>query len=218
MHIKRPLVTPQAEYSKKVSNTVHLEKQIVEYSKPQLLAVWKELNPNGYEPTARKGLQIYFIERLSDNHEHICTPVPFAVNTETPSTASGGQHKDFPPSTSKPVDDLPQRVYSRVVQRSSDGMNRKQGENEKRLVKPERAGKACEKRQEESESGYVQHTRTGRESKGQVRGNRDLGHRVRYCSWDCFSCQLCCRHISILSHQSQHHCILKRWPHVNHRT
>lgn len=66
-------MTPQAIHCDKESGTMLLAKQIVDYSKPQLLAVWKELNPSEYEPTTRKDLQIYFIQRLSDSHEHICT-------------------------------------------------------------------------------------------------------------------------------------------------
>ena len=38
-------MTPLATHSDKKSGTVLLAKQIVDYSKPQLLAVWKELNP-----------------------------------------------------------------------------------------------------------------------------------------------------------------------------
>ena len=36
----------------------------------------------------QKDLQKYFIERFGDNRQHICTPVLFAVDSETPSTAS----------------------------------------------------------------------------------------------------------------------------------
>ncbi len=134
-------MTPQAAHSANDSDTVLLAEQIVEYTRPQLFAVWKKLNPDGHESISRKALQRYFIERLCTSCEHACTPVPFAVSSEAPSTASGDQQADTPPSTSTPPVDLPQRLsYSRVVQQSSNDR-----ECEKRLVQLERANKthAC---------------------------------------------------------------------------
>ena len=145
-------MTPQATHSDKKSGTVLLAKQIVDYSKPQLLAVWKELNPSEYEPTTRKDLQIYFIQRLSDSHEHVCTPVPFAINSDALLPASGASPGDSPPSTSKPADDLPQRLsYSKVVQSSSVDTDCKLLECEKRLLVLEKAAKAYDHKLEEIE-------------------------------------------------------------------
>ena len=47
------------------------QNQIVDYTKPQLLAGWKELNLGGYEPAAasKKDLERFFIERFDDYHE-----------------------------------------------------------------------------------------------------------------------------------------------------
>ncbi|DBA75141.1 TPA: hypothetical protein ACH3X1_010459 [Trebouxia sp. C0004] len=116
---------------------------IAYYMRPQMIAVWKELNPNDSEPISKQELQKYFIQRLIRHYEHICTPVPFAVSSKTPSTASGGQQEDFPPTTSKPAGDLPHRSsYSTAAQRASDDTDRKRRECEERLIKLERASEA----------------------------------------------------------------------------
>ena len=81
-------MTPQAAYSANRGDKVLLSDQILDYTKPQLLAVWKALNPGGYEPASRKDLQRFLIERYGDYRQHMCTPVPFAVQSKTPSTAS----------------------------------------------------------------------------------------------------------------------------------
>ena len=79
--------------------------------------------------------------------ERTYTPVPFAVSSETPSTASGCQPADFPTTTSdEPVGDLPQRLpYSRAAQRASDGTDRKRREYEERLIRLERASESHER-------------------------------------------------------------------------
>lgn len=46
----------------------------------------------------QKDLQKYFEDRFGDIHQHTCTPVLFAVESETPSTASS-QEEDFFPTT-----------------------------------------------------------------------------------------------------------------------
>ncbi len=48
-------MTPQAAYSANRGDKVLHSDQIIDYTKPQLLAVWKELNPDGYEPETYKG-------------------------------------------------------------------------------------------------------------------------------------------------------------------
>jgi len=75
--------------------------------------------------------------------QQLCTPVQFAVNSQTPSTASDRQEEDSPPTASRPTEDLPQRLsYSRAVQRAFDNTNRKRKECEERLIKLERASEA----------------------------------------------------------------------------
>ena len=59
-------MTPQAAYSTNRGDKVLLADQILDCTKPQLLAVWKELNPDGYEPASRKDFQRLFIERYGD--------------------------------------------------------------------------------------------------------------------------------------------------------
>ena len=137
-------MTPQAAHKANRSDIVLLSQQIVDYTRPQLFAVWKELNPDGYEPGSKKDLQKYFIERFGQHYrQRICTPVPFAVNSQTPSTASDRQEENFPSTASRPTEDLPQRLsYSRAVQRASDDTDRKRRECEERLIKPERASEA----------------------------------------------------------------------------
>lgn len=103
--------------------------------RPQLLAIWKDVNPNDLEPVSKPDLQVYLIQRLIRNYEHTCTP----VSSKTPSTASGDQQEDFPGTTSEPPSDLPQRLsYSRAVQRASDDTDRKRKECEERLINLER--------------------------------------------------------------------------------
>ncbi len=137
-------MTPQAAHKANRSDIVLLSQQIVDYTRPQLFAVWKELNPDGYEPGSKKDLQKYFIERFGQHYrQRICTPVPFAVNSQTPSTASDRQEENFPSTASRPTEDLPQRLsYSRAVQRASDDTDRKRRECEERLIKLERASEA----------------------------------------------------------------------------
>ena len=79
--------------------------------------------------------------------------------------------KTFPQQSFEPTSDLPQHLsYSKAVQRASDDTDRQRRECEERLLKLERASEAQDhqlenqKRPEESESGYVQHTRRRRES------------------------------------------------------
>ena len=132
---KRNAIPAGSRDSDSDSDTVLLAEQIVEYNRPQLFAVWKKLNPDGYESISRKALQRYFIERLCESCEHGCTPVPFAVSSKAPSTASD-QQEDTPPSTSTPPIDLPQRLsYSKAAQRTPDDMDRKQRECDERLIK-----------------------------------------------------------------------------------
>jgi len=130
---------------------VLLSDQILDYTKPQLLAVWKEVNPDGYEPASRKELQRFFIERYGDYRQHMCTPVPFAVHSKTPSTASNSQQEEnFPPADSQPAEDLPQRLsYSKAAQRTPDDMDRKQRECDERLIKLEKTSKAYDRKFEE---------------------------------------------------------------------
>ena len=90
-------MTPQAAYGKRRSGTWLDAQQIAYYTRPQLLAVWKELNPNDFEPVSKPDLQVYLIQRLIGHHEHTCTPVQFALSSKTPLTASGGQ-EDLPPT------------------------------------------------------------------------------------------------------------------------
>ena len=136
-------MTPQAAYNANRGDKVLLADQILDCTKPQLLAVWKELNPDGYEPASKSDLQRFFIERYGDYRQHMCTPVPFVVHRKTPSTASNSQQKEnFPPI-----------VFN--------------------------------KRPEESESGYVQHTRGSRESKEPLRSNENIGHRAQCCVQHC---------------------------------
>ncbi len=137
-------MTPQAACSDKRNDTRLDAQQIAYYTKPQLLAVWKKLNPNGFEPVNKQELQVYFIKRLIRTCERTYTPLPFAVSSETPSTASGCQQEDFPPTTSdEPAGDLPQRLsYSKAAQRASDGTDRKRKECEERFVRLERASEA----------------------------------------------------------------------------
>ena len=144
-------MTPQAAYSANRGDKVLLSDQILDYTKPQLLAVWKELNPGGYEPASRKDLQRFFIERYGDYRQHMCTPVPFAVQSKTPSTASNSQQEEnFPPTVSQPAKDLPQRLsYSKAVQRTPDDMDRKQRECDERLIKLEKTSKAFDRKFEE---------------------------------------------------------------------
>ena len=134
---KKLAMTPQAAYSDKRNGTRLDAQQIAYYTKPQLLAVWKNLNPNDFEPVNKQDLQVYFVQRLMRIRERTCTPVPFAVSSETPSTAFGCQPEDFPPTTSdEPAGDLPQRLsYSRAAQRASDGTDRKRREYEERLIR-----------------------------------------------------------------------------------
>ncbi len=128
-----------------------LSDQILDYTKPQLLAVWKEVNPDGYEPASRKELQRFFIERYGDYRQHMCTPVPFAVHSKTPSTASNSQQEEnFPPTASQPAKDLPQRLsYSKAAQRTPDDVDRKQRECDERLIKLEKTSKAYDRKFEE---------------------------------------------------------------------
>ena len=134
-------MTPQAAYSDKRNGTRLDAQQIAYYTKPQLLAVWKKLNPNEFEPVSKQDLQVYFIQRLIRTCERTYTPVPFAVSSETPSTASGHQQEDFPPTTSD--GDLPQRLsYSRAAQRASGDTDCKRRECEERLIRLERASEA----------------------------------------------------------------------------
>ncbi len=66
-------MTPQAAHKGNRSDIVLLSQQIVDYTRPQLFAVWKELNPDGYEPGSKKDLQKYFIERFGQHYrQHIC--------------------------------------------------------------------------------------------------------------------------------------------------
>ena len=81
-------MTPHVAYSANRGHKVRLSDQLLDYTKPQLLAVWKELNPDGYEPAFRKDSQRFFIECYDDYRQHMCTPVPFAVHSKTPLTAS----------------------------------------------------------------------------------------------------------------------------------
>ncbi len=140
-------MTPQAAHSADRGDKVLPADQILDCTKPQLLAVWKELNPAGYEPASKRDLQRFFIERYGDYGQHMCTPVPFAVHRKTPSTASNSQQEEnFPPIVSKPAEDLPQRLsYSKAVQRSPDDMDRKQRECDERLIKLEKTSKELEK-------------------------------------------------------------------------
>ncbi len=140
--------TPQAAYSDKRNGTRLDAQQIAYYTKPQLLAEWKKLDPNGFEPVNKQDLQVYFIKRLIRTCERTYTPVPFAVNSETPSTASGCQQEDFPPTTSdEPAGDLPQRLsYSKAVQRTPDDMDRKQRECDERLITLEKTSKAYDRK------------------------------------------------------------------------
>ncbi len=144
-------MTPQAAYSANRGDKVLHSDQILDYTKPQLLAVWKELNPDGYEPASRKDLQRFFIERYGDYRQHMCSPVPFAVHSKTPSTASNSQQEEnFPPTVSQPAEDLPQRLsYSKAAQRSPDDMDRKQRECDERLIKLEKTSKAYDCKFEE---------------------------------------------------------------------
>ncbi len=143
-------MTPQAAYSDKRNGTRLDAQQIAYYTKPQLLAVWKKLNPNGFEPVNKQDLQVYFIKGLTRTCERTYTPVPFAVSSETPSTASGCQQEDFPPTISdEPAGDLPQRLsYSKAVKRTPD-MDRKQRECDERLIKLEKTSKAYDRKFEE---------------------------------------------------------------------
>ena len=75
----RSAMTPQAAYGKRRSDTWLHAQQIACYTRPQLLAVWKELNLNDFEPVSKPDLHVYFIQRLIGHHEHTCIPVPFAV-------------------------------------------------------------------------------------------------------------------------------------------
>ena len=144
-------MTPQAAYSDKRNGTRLDAQQIAYYTKPQLLAVWKNLNPNNFEPVNKQDLQENFIQRLMRIWERTYTPVPFAVSSETPSTASGCQPEDFPPTTSdEPAGDLPQRLsYSRAAQRASDGTDRKRREYEERLIRLERASESHDRQFEQ---------------------------------------------------------------------
>ncbi|DBA99472.1 TPA: hypothetical protein ACH3X3_012062 [Trebouxia sp. C0006] len=144
-------MTPQAAHSADRGDKVLLADQFLDCTKPQLLAVWKELNPDGYEPASKRDLQRFFIERYGDYRQHMCTSVPFAVHRKRPSTASNSQQEEnFPPIVSKPAEDLPQRLsYSKAVQRSPDGMDRKQRECDERLIKLEKTSKAYDRQFEE---------------------------------------------------------------------
>ena len=136
-------MTPHAAYSDKRNGTRLDAQQIAYYTKPQLLAVWKELNSNDFEPVNKQDLQVYFIQRLIRTCERTRTPVPFALSSKTSSTASGCQQEDSPPTTSEPAGDLPQRLsYSRAAQRASDDTDRKRRECEERLIRLERASEA----------------------------------------------------------------------------
>ena len=66
------------------------------------------------------------------------------MSSQTPSTASGCQPEDFPPTTSdEPADDLSQRLAdSRAAQRASDDTDRKRREYEERLIRLERASES----------------------------------------------------------------------------
>jgi len=81
----------------------------------------------------------------------MCTPVPFAVHSKTPSTASNSQQEEnLPPTVSQPAEDLPQRLsYSKAAQRSPDDMDRKQRECDERLIKLEKTSKAYDRKFEE---------------------------------------------------------------------
>ena len=92
-------MTPREANSANRSDTVLFSRQIVHYTIPQLLAIWKVLNPAGYEPALKKDLQKYFIERFG---HQLCTAVNSDVNSHTPLTACDRQEEDSPPTASGP--------------------------------------------------------------------------------------------------------------------
>lgn len=179
---------PQAAYSGNRGDKVLLADQILDCTKPQPLAVWKELNPDGYEPTSKRDLQRFFIERYGNYRQHMCTPVPFAVHSKTPSTASNSQQEEnFPPIVSQPAEDLPQRLsYSKAAQRAPHDTDRKCRECEERLIRLERASEAHDRQFEKIKGDQkslnlviVQHTRGRRESKKPLRSDENIGHRAQ---------------------------------------
>ena len=144
-------MTPHVAYSANRGHKVRLSDQLLDYTKPQLLAVWKELNPDVYEPAFRKDSQRFFIECYDDYRQHMCTPVPFAVHSKTPLTASNiQQEENFPPTVSQPAEDPPQCLsYSKAAQCTPAAMDRKQRECDERLIKLEKTSKAYDRKFEE---------------------------------------------------------------------
>ena len=131
-------------------------------------------------------------ERFGQHYRrHNCTPMPFAVNSQTPSTASDRQEDNFPPTASRPTEDLPQRLsYSRAVQQASDDTDRKRRECEERWIKLERASEAHDcrfekiKRDQKSLNLVMSNIPEEGERARRTgsRHSKEPEHRAQYCS------------------------------------